>query len=118
MNPEMKKQYDERKKNERSTLNATEMSKPREKSFLSRTIDVHQDRDIPIQSKTRKPSNSSTYEEHLRQHPEFAMRNMRYASVNMSPPPKKSIKVNKNINSHFVYNMSTEDRKVISGMGK
>ena len=45
------------------------------------------------------------------------MRNMRYGSVNLAPSPKKGNKVNKNINNHFIYNMSSEDRKVLSGLG-
>ena len=62
----------------------------------------------------RRYKNSSTYQEHLREHPEIVMKHRRYDSVSLQrvrPMPDKVRTVNRNIHNHFMFNMSSEDHK-------
>ena len=61
----------------------------------------------------------STYEEHIKQHPELLMKNMRYDSVSLSRyAPEKTEKVDSKINNHFTIHMSSEDKKMISNLNR
>lgn len=88
-------------------------------SQTSRTIDASNRPSLSPDLATLQPRRSrfhnfSTYEEHLRQHPEVAMKNRRYDSNSLgrySEAPQKIERVDRKINNHFVFNMSSEDYK-------
>ena len=116
MNPEMKTLYDERKMGENNNKRYSS-SRTKETVPLSRTIDVNKDRDVEIRPRKDRGSNGSTYEEHLKDHPGFIMKNMRYNSVNLGRSKDRGKKLEKKINNHFIYHMSSEDRKVLCSEG-
>lgn len=67
-----------------------------------------------IEAKPARYHNFSTYEEHLKQHPEIVMKNRPYNSTSLgrySEAPSKIVMVDKKINNHFIFNMSSEDYK-------
>lgn len=93
-------------------------------SDASKTIDASKHRPLlNFNTIDVKPSsryhNFSTYEQHLKQHPEIVMKNRPYNSTSLgrySEAPYKIEKVDKKINNHFIFNMSSEDYKTFNSV--
>ena len=118
MNPEMKTFYDEKKKRESKNTRYTSINRTKDGSRLSKTIQVDRDVMVPYVPRKAKASVASTYKEHLNEHPQFVMKNMRYNSTTLGKyAVDKTQKLDKKINNHFMYHMSSEDKKVLCGQG-
>jgi hypothetical protein len=61
-----------------------------------------------IEKSHAKIKDASTYQEHLKEHPEVAMRNMQLCTLpSKRYSQERSDRVDNNINHHFLYHMST-----------
>jgi hypothetical protein len=95
IDPEAKRDEIRREKSKAKSIKHSLPARPRLdiSSQLSKTIDVSQSKQVAstqlqtIQAKKNRYSNFSTYEEHLRQHPEIVMKNRRVDSNSLDRWP-------------------------------
>jgi hypothetical protein len=73
----------------------------------------------PSREGKRREGSSSTYQEYLREHPGYALRNVRFNSVTLGRyTPERSQLLGRKMDCHFRYNMSGEDRKALCVPGR
>lgn len=89
---------------EKSHAKIKRISPPQKSIRMYQTIDVTSN----TPRRKNKIKDASTYQEHLKEHPEVAMRNMQLCTLpSKRYSQERSDRVDNNINHHFLYHMST-----------